>query len=231
LDFCSQIGIVSGHILASAKPSLLFPLSHKNLQKKPLDDVSLIKRWLQILDSSCGNGFFYLPGGEDLPFVKCAPSNWKFGYSYNKNAISSSCIPVFPDDPKAEHLKSVGPNCKVDVFFSSISARPEFTNRLGAFLEIKIDEGNGKENVVVEETNTDVVSKDEWNEIYDCLMNKTDFSSIEEAIKCSAVLLGRVKNLKVIDANGRMTLKDSVVDKRKPERRDIQSLVQKKAKN
>lgn len=148
---------INCHICLFTKtaPQYIFPNSSKNKYKHLGNGQVLLKWWLRIIESVCGDQWpvkkLIIPGSDTVAMRKFIDplSQWSIGHIFSADGSDSNHesneanaklnlavynIPLFPDDPKGRFLEHLIVenryfNVSVDRFYQELGFRQEF--RLG----------------------------------------------------------------------------------------------------
>jgi regulator of Ty1 transposition protein 109 len=182
-------------LFARSQGQYIFPGSAYNGRKHILDDPALIKWWLRVLSplNVNGQGRVYIPGVDAHKIRSYFPEGeeWECkppGYTteeVSRTVLAREVVPVFPDDPKARFLGDLDddeqlPVTTLDQFWAMMEHRQECSSgHLVGFISIsrpmgEVPEGPGENGVVL--------SEEEFNEVFDRLLEEGDFESEEVAV-------------------------------------------------
>jgi hypothetical protein len=118
LLYCArELKMESFHLLATAKPALLFAGSEFIEQKRALPSIKLVNWWLGVVEQVCTNDlddaqvFVYAPFEEASGSTKLCKRitklpRWKYGVPYDSKAPCIEHVPFFEDDPKWRHFEA-----------------------------------------------------------------------------------------------------------------------------
>ncbi|CEP11339.1 hypothetical protein [Parasitella parasitica] len=142
-------------VFARAQPQYLFAKSAENKVKTVLNDRQLVSWWLSVLNkvSVRCQGWWSVPGIDDSNSALIevgakkrgwTPSekvSWKYGLSYDQDAVAEQVILRFEDDTKARLLKTTANDPKMSVkdFWQILSFGEECgSGKITGFFELRL---------------------------------------------------------------------------------------------
>lgn len=176
--FVQFVGAEEVNLLACAKPSFLFPLSHKNALKKPLKASDLTKWWISQLRGSYEKIIVFSPTVK-IQNDSAVVSELPFG--------DSEC-PLFEQDVKLCHFNALySPDWKWNSreFFSTITIREEFNQSDGAIIRAHSKKLPSKESIQTPVEHSNAL----FQQVLSTLLSDCQFDSIEQAELSSKNLL------------------------------------------
>ncbi|KAI8636211.1 H3 K56 histone acetylation protein RTT109 [Parasitella parasitica] len=141
-------------VFARAQPQYLFAKSAENKTKTVLNDRQLVSWWLTVLNkvSVHCEGWWSVPGIDDSNSAlieigakkrRWTPSEkvkWRYGLSYDQDALAEQVILRFEDDAKARLLKTTNdPELSVNDFWQILSFGEECgSGKITGFFELRL---------------------------------------------------------------------------------------------